>query len=60
MIMFVAIVDSTTRKQAYIKAIQDKSIDFNLLSIFIDNHVLHGTLTQADADELIALMQGQG
>jgi hypothetical protein len=54
--MFVAIIDGTTRKQAYAKAITDKSIDFNLLNIFIDNHVIQGTLTQIDADELLGLM----
>lgn len=54
--MFIAIVDAATRKQAYGQAITDKSIDFNLLSILIDLHVTAGTMDEADADELLGLM----
>jgi hypothetical protein len=65
--MFTPIIDNATRKQAYAKAIADKSIDLNLLNILIDMHHVAGTLDEADADELLGLMnpvpeipEGQG
>ncbi len=44
------------RFESYKQAIQDKSIDFNTLSIMIDFHLMKGTLTQEQYDELFALM----
>jgi len=54
--MFMAIINNATRKQAYAQAIADKSIDANLLGILIDMHYVAGTLDEADADELLGLM----
>lgn len=44
------------RFKSYKQAIQDKSIDFNTLGIMIDFHIVKGTLTQEQGDELYALM----
>lgn len=44
------------RFESYKQAIQDKSIDFNTLSIMIDFHVTKGTLTQEQGEELYNLM----
>ena len=44
------------RFESYKKAIEDKSIDFNTLSIMIDFHVTKSTLTQEQGDELYNLM----
>lgn len=44
------------RYEAYKTAIQDKSIDFNTLAVMIDFHVIKGTLTQEQGDELYNLM----
>lgn len=44
------------RFASYKKAIQDRSIDFNTLSIMIDFHLAKGTLIQAEYDELYNLM----
>ncbi len=41
---------------SYKKAIEDKSIDFNTLSIMIDFHITKGTLTQEQGTELNNLM----
>lgn len=44
------------RFDSYKKAIEDKSIDFNTLGVMIDFHVIKGTLTQEQSDELFSLM----
>jgi hypothetical protein len=44
------------RFESYKQAIQDKSIDFNTLSIMIDFHITKGTLIQEQGTELFNLM----
>lgn len=47
------------RFEAFKKAIEDKSIDYNTLSLMIDFHVTKGTLTQEQGEELFNLMYPQ-
>lgn len=47
------------RFEAFKKAIEDKSIDYNTLSLMIDFHVVKGTLTQEQGEELFNLMYPQ-
>jgi len=44
------------RFESYKKAIVDKSIDFNTLSLMIDFHVQKGTLTPEQGEDLFAMM----
>lgn len=44
------------RFESFKKAIADRSLDFNTLQLMIDFHMLKGTLTQEQGDELFALM----
>ena len=44
------------RFESFKKAIADRSLDFNTLQLMIDFHMLKGTLTQEQGDELLALM----
>jgi hypothetical protein len=44
------------RFESFKKAIEDKSIDYNTLQLMIDFHVLKGTLTPEQGEELFAMM----
>ncbi|WP_161950279.1 hypothetical protein [Clostridium thermosuccinogenes] len=44
------------RFESFKKAIEDKSIDYNTLQLMIDFHVLKGTLTEEQGNELFNLM----
>ena len=44
------------RKEAIVKAIQDKSIDVNTLGVIVDFHTLKGTLSQEEGEHLFTLL----